>query len=39
MNCFVYREKKQVALFEGLFENELPLASIKQLKLMVRKAN
>ena len=26
-------------ILEGLFENELPLASIKQLKLMVRKAN
>jgi len=26
-------------ILEGLFENELPLASIKQLKLMVKKAN
>jgi len=26
-------------VLEGLFENELPLASIKQLKLMVKKAN
>ena len=26
-------------ILDGLFENELPLASIKQLKLMVKKAN
>lgn len=42
-NNFIEGRIKNIApgsvILEGVFENELPIASIKQLKLMVKKAN